>query len=167
MAHDSQVLRLLMSTLPATSCQNPGTGFMHLTKNISSDVTKIRQEYCEGLGSWENNNNNHHPWGRKGTLPYTLACTIKSRPSRTSPLMTNREEGEGKDVSCLPELDCPSYLCRLCTMCASLSSLRGIHPTTAQCIQAEHASRVTRGESKNDGLLQLGHPRRYRRMKYG
>jgi hypothetical protein len=52
------------------------------------------------------NNNNHRPWGRKGTLPYMLACTAKSRPGRTSPLITKREEGEGKESCPLPELGC-------------------------------------------------------------
>jgi hypothetical protein len=39
-------------------------------------------------------------------LPYTLACTVKSKPSPTSLLMTKREEGEEKDVCLLPVLGC-------------------------------------------------------------
>ena len=45
-----------------------------------------------------NNNNIHQSWGRKGTLPYTLVCTVKSRPSPTSILMAKREEKGGKDT---------------------------------------------------------------------
>jgi len=42
--------------------------------------------------------NSNQPWGRKGTLPYMLACTVKSRLSPTSILMTKREEKEEKDA---------------------------------------------------------------------
>jgi hypothetical protein len=35
-----------------------------------------------------------------------LLCTVKSRPSPTSILMTKREEKEEKDACCLPELGC-------------------------------------------------------------
>jgi glucosamine 6-phosphate synthetase-like amidotransferase/phosphosugar isomerase protein len=74
-------------------------------------------------------NNNNLPWERKGILPYMLACTVKSRLSRTSLLMTKREEGGEKGACSLPKLGC-LYLCRLCTMFVSLSRLRvGIHPT--------------------------------------
>jgi hypothetical protein len=50
----------------------------------------------------DNINNNDQPWGRKGTLPYTLVCTVKSRPSVTSILSTKREEKEEKDTCRLP-----------------------------------------------------------------
>jgi hypothetical protein len=71
------------------------------------------------------NNNINQPWERKGTLPYTLACTVKSRPSPTSTLMTKREEKGEKDACvCSPELS--SYLCRLCTLCVHLSGVVSI-----------------------------------------
>ena len=52
-----------------------------------------------------NNNNNNEPWGRKGTLPYTLACTVKSGSGLASILATKREEEE-KKYMLLPELGC-------------------------------------------------------------
>src|SRR5271156_6664204 len=54
----------------------------------------------------DNINNNDQPWGRKGTLPYTLAGTAKSRPSPTSILTTKRGGKEEKDACCLPWLGC-------------------------------------------------------------
>jgi hypothetical protein len=71
------------------------------------------------------NSNNNQPWGRKGTLPYMLACTVKSRPSRMSLLMTKREEGEEKGCLSLPELAC-LYLCRLCTVELAWSRTRRV-----------------------------------------
>jgi hypothetical protein len=56
----------------------------------------------------ENNYNSNNPRERKGTLPYTLACTVKSRPSRASPLMTEREEGEGEEGCSLSDVGCLS-----------------------------------------------------------
>jgi hypothetical protein len=74
-----------------------------------------------------NYNNSNNPWGRKGTLPYTPACTVKPRPDRTSSQMTKREEGEGEEGFFLARAGLSSYLCRLSIVCAHLS---GIHPTT-------------------------------------
>ena len=48
--------------------------------------------------------NNNQPRGRKGTLPYALACTVKSRLGPLSKLTTKREEEEEKDACWLPEL---------------------------------------------------------------
>ena len=39
-------------------------------------------------------------------MPYTLACTVKPRPSPTSILTTKREEKEEKRCLFLPELGC-------------------------------------------------------------
>ena len=52
----------------------------------------------------DNINNTDQPWGRRGTLPYTLACTVKPRSGPTSKLTTKREEEEEKDACWLPEL---------------------------------------------------------------
>jgi hypothetical protein len=63
--------------------------------------------YCEGVGLWasySNNNNNNKPWEGKGTLPYTLACTVKSRPSSRRHQTAKREEEEKGGLSVLPEL---------------------------------------------------------------
>jgi hypothetical protein len=55
----------------------------------------------------DNNNNdniNNQPWGRKGTLPYTLACIVKFRLSLTLNLITKRK-GKGRErCPPLPEL---------------------------------------------------------------
>jgi hypothetical protein len=52
-----------------------------------------------------NNNNNDQPRRTEGTLPYTLACTVKSRPSPTSILATKRgRDMEEKDACGLPKL---------------------------------------------------------------
>jgi hypothetical protein len=55
----------------------------------------------------DNNNNdniNNQPWERKGTLLYTLACTVKFKLSLTLNLTTKRK-GKGRE-GCppLPEL---------------------------------------------------------------
>jgi hypothetical protein len=68
--------------------------------------------YCEGVGSWasysnnnNNNNNNNKPWEGKGTLPYTLACTVKSRPgSRRHQMAKREEEEEDEEKGGLPVL---------------------------------------------------------------
>ena len=63
----------------------------------------------KGLGRFVEDNNDGNTdqhWGRKGTLPCTLACTVKSRPSPTSTLMTKREEKGEKRSQFLPELGC-------------------------------------------------------------
>jgi hypothetical protein len=55
--------------------------------------------YCEGEGVWvssgNNNNNNNRPWGGKGTLPYTPACTVNSSPGPGRHLTSGREEEKG------------------------------------------------------------------------
>jgi hypothetical protein len=69
------------------------------------------ETYYEGVGSWDdniNNNNDSQPWGRKGSLPYTLACTANSRPDPTPNLTTKREKREEKDVS-MANLYCGSH----------------------------------------------------------
>jgi hypothetical protein len=50
------------------------------------------------------NNNDDQPWWRKGTLPYTLACTLKSRPSPTPILTTERKRKRKKLVLALAGL---------------------------------------------------------------
>src|SRR3954451_487753 len=56
------------------------------------------------------------------------ACTVKSRPSRTSLLMTKSEEwGEKMLIACPSWMS--SYLCRLCTVFVQFGCTRGgIHP---------------------------------------
>ena len=49
----------------------------------------------------DNINNNNQDWGRKGTLPYTLACTVKSRPSTAPTTDYQGKKSEGK-MSSLP-----------------------------------------------------------------
>ena len=49
-------------------------------------------------------NINNQPWGKKGTLPYTLACTVKSRPGPMSNLTTRKEEKGEKDACWPPKL---------------------------------------------------------------
>src|ERR1700740_2908636 len=76
-------------------------------------------------------NNNNQPWGRKGTLPYTLACTVKSRPRPTSNLTTKREEKGEKDACWLPKLGWLATYVGYVPPCALLSVPGGdIHPTT-------------------------------------
>jgi hypothetical protein len=48
----------------------------------------------KGGVSWANYGNNNRPWEGKGTLPYTLACTVESRPSlRWHPTSKREEKG--------------------------------------------------------------------------
>jgi hypothetical protein len=54
----------------------------------------------------DNNNGDNKPWVRKRTLPYTLACTVKSRLGLAPILMTKKEEKEEKDACCMPRLGC-------------------------------------------------------------
>jgi len=81
--------------------------------------------YCErGRVVEDNINSNNQPWGRKGTSPYMLACTVKSRPSPTAILTTKR--GKGRERCLLIALaGLSSYLCRLCPMYVNLSRLGG------------------------------------------
>jgi hypothetical protein len=83
--------------------------------------------YCEGVGSWRTTTTTN-PWGRKGTLPYTLACTVKSRPRTTSSLTTKRGK-ERERCLFLPELGCLATYVGYVPY-VSLSRLGGgIHPT--------------------------------------
>jgi hypothetical protein len=66
-----------------------------------------------------NNNNNNQSWGRKGSLPYTLACTVKSRPSPQSILAIKREERKEEDACCLPSLGCLATYVG-CVLCVSV-----------------------------------------------
>ena len=89
---------------------------------------------CErgGFRIVEDSNNNNQPWGRKGTLPYTLACTVKSRPSPN--VTPNDQERRMERGRCflLARAGLSSYLSWLCTMCVSLPRLgSGFHSTTA------------------------------------
>src|SRR2546423_15423044 len=70
----------------------------------SAPFWEHRHSTVKGSGRGYNINNTNQPWGRKGTLPYTLACTVKSRPSPTSNLTSKREEREEKDACWLPKL---------------------------------------------------------------
>jgi hypothetical protein len=83
--------------------------------------------YCEGgSGRGGQHQQQQSALGEEGTLPYTPACTVKSRPSPTSILTTKREEKEEKDAC-----SCPGWGCLGCVLCVSLSSLGGgIHLTT-------------------------------------
>ena len=58
--------------------------------------------YCEGVGSWASYSNNDKPWEGKGTLPYTLACTVKSRPGSRRHQTAKREEEEKEASLCCP-----------------------------------------------------------------
>jgi hypothetical protein len=75
---------------------------------------------------------NNKSWGRKGPLPYTLACTVKSKSSLASLPTTKTEDKEEKKVIVPARVGLSSYLCRLYPVCVSLSMLGGgIHPTIA------------------------------------
>jgi len=94
----------------------------------------------------DNINNNDQPWGRKGTLPYTLACMVKSRPSLMSNLTTKRE---GKVERCflLVLAGQSRYLCRVCPICVGLSRLGGgTHPTALSSI-------IRSESSQNDSVV--------------
>jgi hypothetical protein len=67
--------------------------------------------YYEGVGSWASYSNNNKKkkkksWEGEETLPYTLACTVKSRPGSRRHQMAKREEEEKAGLSVLPELGC-------------------------------------------------------------
>jgi hypothetical protein len=49
----------------------------------------------------DNNDSDNKPWGRERTLPYTLACTVKSRLGLASTLMIKEEKEEKDACSCL------------------------------------------------------------------
>src|SRR2546421_2163253 len=73
----------------STSIIRPPTGMTSKSSYIDWPA------YCEGVGSWASyskNNNNNKPWEGKGTLPYTLACTAKSRPGSRRHQMAKREK---------------------------------------------------------------------------
>jgi hypothetical protein len=74
-------------------------------------------------------------------LPYTLACTVKSRLILTSILMTKREEKEEKRCVSLALAGLSSYLCRLCTLCVHLSVL-GVVSTPPHYVAVESARYV-------------------------
>jgi hypothetical protein len=57
-------------------------------------------------GSLSHNHHDNRPWGQKGTLPYTLACTVKSGSGLASTPNVNRGEEEGKKLVVLPQLGC-------------------------------------------------------------
>jgi hypothetical protein len=78
---------------------------MHAHETRAYEVNPYEM-YWEGIGFVEDNNNDDRPWGRKGTLPYTLACMVKSGSSPTSTVTTKREEKGEKDACWLPELGC-------------------------------------------------------------
>jgi hypothetical protein len=78
--------------------------------------------YCEGEGLRASSGDSHHdnrPWGGKGALPYTLACTAKSRPGLGPTPNVNRGKRKEKKLVVLPKLDCPAtyigYLSRVST----------------------------------------------------
>jgi hypothetical protein len=103
-----------------------------ISRNCSSDVTvyPLANLYCEGVGSWRRTTTiTTSPWGRKRTLPYTLACTVKSRPRTASNLTTKRGKGRERCLF-LPELGCLATYVDYVPY-VSLSRLGGdIHPTT-------------------------------------
>ena len=55
--------------------------------------------------SSSHNHNTNRPWGRRGTLPYMLACTVKPRLGLGPTLDVNREKKEKKLVP-LSKLGC-------------------------------------------------------------
>jgi hypothetical protein len=63
------------------------------------------------------NHNNNRPWGGKGTSPYVLACTVKSRPSLGP--MSNVNKEKEKKLVVLPKLGCLAtyigYISRIST----------------------------------------------------
>jgi hypothetical protein len=76
----------------------------------------------------DNINNNHQPWERKGTLPYTLVCTVKSRPRASSTPHNQERKGRKKKKKLVVALTgLPSYLCSLCAICQSVQA-RGWYP---------------------------------------
>ena len=95
----------------------------------SAPFWEHRHSTVKGSGRGYNINNTNQPWGRKGTLPYTLACTVKSRPSPTSNLTSKREEKGRERCLFAAQAGLASYLCRLSTLRVYLSVLGGgIHP---------------------------------------
>jgi hypothetical protein len=58
----------------------------------------------------DNNDSDNKPWGRERTLPYTLACTVKSRLGLAPTLMTKMEEKEEKDASSCPSWAASTYV---------------------------------------------------------
>ena len=58
----------------------------------------------------DNNNSDNKPWGRKRTLPYTLACTVNSRLGLASTLMTKDEKKEEKGASACPSWAVSAYV---------------------------------------------------------
>jgi hypothetical protein len=79
----------------------------------------------------DNNNSDNEPRGRKRTLPYTLACTGKVQVGPSAD-PNDQEGGKGRErCLLLAQAGLSSYLCRLCTMCVSLSRL-GVVSTPLQ-----------------------------------
>jgi hypothetical protein len=105
---------------------------------------QLLTEYCcEGEYVWasygDNNNDNESGGGEK-TLPYTLACTVKSRlgPRRHSTARREEEEEEEEEeeggvvgACCLARVGLSSYLYRQYVTCVPPAYARGrIHPIT-------------------------------------
>src|SRR5436305_15295655 len=84
-----------------------------------------------------------------GTLPYTLACTVKSRPRPTSNLTTKREEKGEKDACWLPNLGWLATYVGYVPSCALLSGPGGVISTPPQCVPLSFAADV-QGLSKGE-----------------
>ena len=68
----------------------------------------------------DNINNNHQPWGRKGTLTYTLAYGKIQAEDDANP--DNQERKGKKKKLVLARGGLSSYLCRLCAICQSVQA---------------------------------------------
>jgi hypothetical protein len=68
------------------------------------------------------------PGGRWGTLPYTPACTVKSRSGLVSTPNVNRRKKREKEACRLAQAGLSSYLYRLLVTCIYLSVLRSFPP---------------------------------------
>jgi hypothetical protein len=80
----------------------------------------------KGRGLWAGSSDNGRPWDEMGTLPYTLACMVKSRPGQGRHPTSKREKEGKKELVVLPRARLSSYLYRLCVTCVHLSMLGGV-----------------------------------------
>jgi hypothetical protein len=58
------------------------------------------------MASCGHNHHDNRPWGQKGTLPYMLACTVKSRSGLVSTPSVSRGKKREKKLVVLPKLGC-------------------------------------------------------------
>jgi hypothetical protein len=125
----SRLLTLLIGCKSARSKAFALPTLLKPDRSRHNTVNLLHAVKGEGqMGSDGHNHHNNRPWGSKGTFPYTLACTVKSRSSLASTPSVNRgKKREKKHVSCLSWAF--SYLYKLRVTC--------VHPevvsTPPQC----------------------------------